>query len=152
MKSDESEGISDLPVTFALNLPNDLNTEEVISLIEVLQSDIESLMRCFWMQLFMRQKMKQSKLKAKQRLHWKQRNKFNTIPCLPDKCSNEQPPGPSDNFPESSGWSFKTLAEQDLQEIECNKYRNFNKKTYIMWVLVFLTVSSIQYWSSWFLA
>ena len=33
---DVSEGIQDLPVTFELNFPNDMNTDEVISLIEVL--------------------------------------------------------------------------------------------------------------------
>ena len=41
MESDESEGIQDLPVTLELNLPDDVNTDEVISLMEVLQSDIE---------------------------------------------------------------------------------------------------------------
>ena len=41
MESDDSEGIQDLPVTFEVNLPNDMNTDEVISLIEALQSDIE---------------------------------------------------------------------------------------------------------------
>ena len=31
MESDESEGIQDLPVTFELNLSDDMNTNEVIS-------------------------------------------------------------------------------------------------------------------------
>ena len=39
MESDESEGIQDLSVTFELNL----NTDEVTSLIEVVQSDIEGI-------------------------------------------------------------------------------------------------------------
>ena len=42
--------------------------------------------------------------------------------------SNEQLPGSSVNFPESSGCRFKILAEKDLHEIESNKYSNSTKK------------------------
>ena len=39
-ESDVSEGIQALSVTFELMFPTDMNTDEVIRLIEVLQSDL----------------------------------------------------------------------------------------------------------------
>ena len=83
-------------------------------------------MRCFWMQLFMRQKNEAEQTEEQIQQH---SNAFQT------STSNEQPPV---NFQESSGCRFKTLAEQDLQEIV-----NAISKT-LNGVLVFLTVSISQ--------
>ena len=82
---------------------------------------------CFWMELFMRQKMKQSELKVRHLLHWKQRTIFNILTPSRQLLPMNNPHGPQIIFPESSGCRFQTLAEQDLQGIEDNLYSNATK-------------------------
>ena len=145
MESDESEGIQDLPVRFELNLPDDMNTDEVISLMEVLQSDIEGFDEMLLDAVIHEAENEAEQTESKTTIALKtgeqiqqHSNAFQT------STPNEQRPV---NSQESSGCRFKTLAEQDLQEIECNKYSNSTKKT-VNGVLGFLTVSILQEWSS----
>ena len=126
MESDESEGIQDLPVTFELNLPDDMNNDEVISLMEVLQSDIEGFDEMLLDAVIHEAENEAEQTESKTTIALKtgeqiqqHSNAFQT------STPNEQRPV---NSQESSGCRFKTLAEQDLQEIECNKYSNSTKK------------------------
>ena len=129
MESDESEGIQDLPVTFELNLPDDMNTDEVISLMEVLQSDIEGFDEMLLDAVFHEAESEAEQTESKTTIALKTEKQIQQHSnAFQISASNEQPPGPSDIFLESSGCRFKTLAEQDLQEIECNKYSNSTKK------------------------
>lgn len=96
-----------------------MNTDGVVSLKEFLKSEIEGFDEMLVDTVIHGANMKHSKLKR--RLHTE--DQVQEHPNALTSASTKTNPDPSNNFPESSGRRFKTVTEQDLREIECNKYR-----------------------------
>ena len=105
MESDESEGIQDLPVTFELNLPDDMNMDEVISLMEVLQSDIEGFDEMLLDAVIHEAENETEQTESKTTIALKKEEQIQLhSDAFQTSTSNEQPPV---NFQESSGCRFK---------------------------------------------
>ncbi|XP_062574457.1 uncharacterized protein LOC134236294 [Saccostrea cucullata] len=117
----ENESFETPPVTFELNLPEEMNSGEVLSLLEVLQSDVQGFDEMLLNAVTDIQEDQTLEAVTKTELQPNSSTEVSHINTnlqpLPDSISEV-----------TTAQRFKTLQEQDLLEIETNQYSNSTKK------------------------
>ena len=121
MESDENGRFETPQVTFELNLPEEMNSGEVLSLLEVLQSDVQGFDEMLLNAVIDIQEDQTLEAVTKTELQ----PSSNTL--VSHRNTNLQPL-PDSISEVTTAQRFKTLQEQDLLEIETNQYSNSTKK------------------------
>lgn len=109
MDSDDSEAFEAPPITFDVKLPDDMNSGEVITLLEVLQSDVEGFDQML--------------------IDCAQQNETGS-PTVMETATEAASQSIPDVIRQNACTStrFKSLNEEDLHQIEQNQYSEATKK------------------------